>query len=732
MSPKRLIFFTLAAFIIGTIVLVYIQYNSSDNINQLIEGNKRLLNEVKVSDELKDLEKNMVYIESNVRGAVASGDAVFLQGLSGEYGRIEQQLKDLQLFSQNDSTIKYVDELDILVRQKLSFNRAVEDSFRQRGKMPAERMIATIEGKKLTDSIIRSIQKIDSTRKIILTSAISSIDRSGEKALRSGIILIAIVLAAAGALFWYIINVIQKQERLIKALNESEKKVKEAAQVKENFLANMSHEIRTPMNAILGFTALLGRSNLDEKSKEYVRTIQTSGENLLAIINDILDLSKIEAGMMRIEVSPFSIRALIHSVEVMFGSKAAEKNLQLETTINDDVPDILVGDATRLTQILVNLIGNALKFTKEGGVTVKISNKGQEGTVLKAGILINDTGLGIEKSKQQEIFNRFQQADDTITRNFGGTGLGLSIVRELVIRQNGTIEVDSEPGKGTSFILMIPYTVATVADHIETEPAVFLKPSERPGFFNKRILVAEDNEINQRLIKHLLDEWKLAFDLVQNGKEAIAMLQKNRYDLVLMDIQMPEMDGYTTALEIRNTLGLKIPIIAMTAHALAGEREQCLSYGMNEYISKPIREVLLYKLISRFTDVSPAIVREGELKDPGPGKSYRYINLEYMQEISGGNLEYEKEVTTQFIEAIPDELTAIQTAWGKEDIATLRQQAHNMKTTVSVMGLTEMLQPVLDTLEYEDLTDEVFATQYFLLQTICNGALDEAKKLATL
>ena len=728
MAAKKFIYYILAGFVLGTLLLIYIQFNSWKNINNLIAGNEKLLNEFKVSSELKDLEKDVITVESKIQGTVSTNGTTHIEGLETEIQQIESGLNQLQKISDDDNSVKYIDELDTLVHEKLKFSHQIMDSFHIAGKTAAENMIATQKGKKQTDSISNTIQKIESTRKILLANVILSVDKSGKDALRFSTILIALVLFSTAALFWYIINTIRRQIQLIADLNVSEKKVKEAAQVKENFMANMSHEIRTPMNAILGFTNLLQRKKLDDESKKYVQTIQKSGENLLTIVNDILDLSKIEAGMMRIESAPFSIGGLLHSVEVMFKGKANEKQLQLSTIVADSLPDKLEGDATRLTQILVNLIGNALKFTQTGSITITITNEGEKNSIVNTGIIITDTGIGIEKEKLHSIFERFQQADETVTRKFGGTGLGLSIVKDLVLLQHGKIYAQSEPGKGTSFHITIPYKIAAKEvkqNYSEANPSI-----NKNNFEEVYILVAEDNEINQSLIIHLFKSWNLAFDMVNNGKEAIEILQlnPNKYGLILMDIQMPEIDGYMASQEVRHTLKSDIPIIAMTAHALAGEREKCLSYGMNEYISKPIREELLHDLISRFAQVNKSTKAQSKETVFTNNKSYQYINLEYMKKVSCGNIEYEKTVTQQFIEAIPEDLREIEKAWKQNDIISLRQLAHDMKTTVSVMGLNEVLQPYLDTMEYDNLTEKSFLHHLSSITFICNKALDEAKE----
>ena len=501
--------------------------------------------------------------------------------------------------------------------------------------------------------------------------------------------------------------------------------MREAARVKENFMANMSHEIRTPLNAILGFTNLLQRNKLGDDSQEFVQAIQKSGESLLNIINDILDLSKIEAGMMRIESMPFSIRGLVNSVITMFATKANEKKLKLFDNVDETIPDNLKGDAVRLTQILVNLIGNALKFTEKGSITINISNEGITEDIVKTGIAITDTGIGIEKEKLQYIFERFQQAEDSVTRKYGGTGLGLSIVKDLVTLQKGNIEVTSTPGKGTTFYLTLNYKISPELTQKSSSGKIIT--GHYFAFQNVSILVVEDNEINQNLIKHLFNNWHLNFDLANNGKEAINKLKAGKYDLILMDIQMPAMDGYTATREIRENLKLDTPIIAMTAHAMAGEREKCLSYGMNEYISKPIREAQLHKLVDQFTKKIKNTYWPKETEKKSSGNNFQYINLNYMKEVSLGNHEYEKLITEQFIEAIPAELNEIRAAWHNQEFHQLRYLAHNMKTSISVMQLNEMMQPYLDALENENLTETTFHKNFSSLEFIGRAALEEAK-----
>jgi len=722
MTSKRIIYYLLAAFITGNLLLIFMQYNSARNIDDLILGNEKLLNEFKTGSKLRELEKDMISMESDVRGAIAMSDVSIADNLDQQIGNVQNDLGHLQQINDDDSTILFIDELDKLVQEKISFNRQVLDTFTHSGKKAAEALMASQHGKRLMHSITTVAHKIDTSRQVLLTRVTESIDESGRKARRWGTILIVIVLLSGAGLFWYIINRIASQNQLIRQLDASEKKEREAARIKENFLANMSHEIRTPMNAILGFTGLLQKKTLEPEAKAYVHSIRQSGENLLAIINDILDLSRIEAGMMRIEPAPFSVRSLVHSVETMFVEKAREKGLLLTTSVEEQVPDTLEGDAVRLTQILVNLIGNAVKFTQRGSITISINAEPMPTGQVTLFISVSDTGIGIEKDKQSGIFDRFRQAEDSITRKYGGTGLGLAIVKDLVDLQQGSITVISEPGLGTRFQLSIPYKIPVEGN--APEHKVVKHDIIYPATGNTKVLVVEDNEINQSLMKHLLASWQVNPDIAANGKEAIEILRHKKYDVILMDIQMPEMDGYSATQIIRKELKLTTPIIAMTAHALAGEREKCLGFGMDEYISKPVREQELRGLINRLvgTETSSPSSIQNEI-----ASGYKYIDLAYMQEISGGSKEYERTVTAQFLEMVPADLEKMQTAWNEKDLATLHRLAHTMKTSISVMGLNSALEQVLDTIEFSNEEKEV-ANKLQELTDYCHHALEEAKQ----
>ncbi|MDW8547757.1 ATP-binding protein [Epilithonimonas ginsengisoli] len=529
----------------------------------------------------------------------------------------------------------------------------------------------------------------------------------GQKARLYDISLLILLILSGSIVGYHILRQFNRQRLLIQELDVAEKKASVAAQTKENFLANMSHEIRTPLSGILGFTNLLQKRPLDETSKEFVSSIQRSGENLMAIINDILDLSKIEAGMMRITKGIFSINGLVNSVETFFVERAKEKGLTISSKIDSSIPDTLNGDATRLTQILVNLIGNAIKFTHQGTINIEIYNKQQNENEVVVGFKVSDTGIGIDKEKLLEVFERFNQGEDPTTRNYGGTGLGLSIVKSLIQLQNGDIEVISEQGKGTTFHFYIPYAIAkeqlNVIPKVDTD--YFKDKTNAP----LKVLIVDDNAINQSLMKHLLSQWNIAFETANNGLEAVEFLRNNDCDLVLMDIQMPQMDGYVATQTIREELKLNTPIIAMTAHALAGERERCMSRGMNEYISKPIKEDELFKLISNFG------LKENEKNVTKPeeiNSNYEFIDLIYLKSISNGDKDFERTVTQQFLDKVPTHLQELKLAYENKDFKLLKLRAHDLKSSVAIMELLTLLEEKLDILELT--TEENSASQLAL------------------
>ena len=404
-------------------------------------------------------------------------------------------------------------------------------------------------------------------------------------------------------------QVVTERERAEADLKVAKQVAEDANQAKGDFLAYTSHEIRTPLNAIIGFSDVLMTSTQNPTQLDYSRRIKNAGTRLLTLINDLLDLSKIEAGKLNIEYADFEMRQTLDEVVQEQAVKAREKKITLSLVVDDDVPDLLIGDSLRLRQIVLNLIGNAIKFTPvDGNVTTRAQVVGRDGDTPRVKISVTDTGIGIPPDKVGALFQRYAQADASTARKYGGTGLGLSICKSLVELMEGSIGVTSESGKGSVFAFDLPFKVQpAVAAKARPEPAA---PASAGSVEGMRVLVAEDNEHNQLLIELLLKKQGVQSVMVNNGVEAIENLRQNSYDLVFMDLEMPVMGGFDAVAAIRKEeaqTGKRASIIALSAHAPSEQRDICMQSGMDEYLMKPIDTKLLRALLQRF-----APVRAGE------------------------------------------------------------------------------------------------------------------------
>jgi PAS domain S-box-containing protein len=467
------------------------------------------------------------------------------------------------------------------------------------------------------------------------------------------------------------------QEELLAA----KKKAESAERLQETFLANMSHEIRTPMNGIVGMTDILSSTVLTNEQRNIVKTIKKSSDTLLFLINDILDLSKIKAGKLNIEKVPFEFNEVLDSVTTPFEIKAKFNNIQFEVKNKINFPLHIIGDQFRLIQILNNLLGNAIKFTKEGGVTLTIEEEKVSPKQIQLQFSVSDTGIGIEEDKLESIFKSFEQGTNSITREFGGTGLGLSITKKLIELQKGSISVESVYGKGTTFRFNIPYELA----ELKVKPVgMRQEPVDFTVLKGRKVLVVEDNEINQMVISQTLRKVGIDYTIANHGKEAVHILQGGKeFDLIIMDLHMPELDGYRTTTVIRNELNIHIPIIAMTASVLQDERNKCLQLGMNDYIAKPFDQAELFASISRLLGQNiNHIAWERKIEDS-------VFDLQFLNEL--GDEKYTGEVLSHFLQTTPTALDSIQEAFSNRDPEAIFFTVHKLKSALGLLKINGML-----------------------------------------
>jgi len=521
---------------------------------------------------------------------------------------------------------------------------------------------------------------------------------------------------------------------------KKEKEVAErTAALKQQFMANMSHEIRTPMNAIVGITRLLlEKAPLPEQLK-YLNVIRQSADNLLVIINDILDLSKIEAGKIVIEKIDFSLSDLIESIQEIMALKAEQKGLALNVEMDGGIPDRLIGDPTRLNQIFVNLIGNAVKFTDKGFVTLKcgIHSRSEDKLVLQFKVI--DTGIGISKDYVDKIFESFTQAGTDTARRFGGTGLGLTISKQLVTLMEGSISVESEEGRGTTFTVNIPLIIA---QNQQVSPAATgVSPEIMEQLKHISLLLVEDNEFNRLVAEDTLKSLfpHIRLDIAENGQEAVNMVRNHHYDLVLMDIQMPVMNGVDATRTIRTSLPddkKNIGIIAMTANVLQDDVQQYLEAGMNAFVSKPFQtESLLLKMALVLEGKQERISRQEEatVQRTMPKLPEVVTDMTFLDQFTNGNAEKKRKYISMFLDNGPKLLAKIQDALAAGDFEAVKVAAHSLKPQLSYMGVKEetsnifLIEQTAGQAAHREQLPHLVAH----LEQLCNKAFSELNNLLT-
>lgn len=480
--------------------------------------------------------------------------------------------------------------------------------------------------------------------------------------------------------------------RLNNRLSIAIQKEQQAQLVKDQFIANVTHELRTPLNSIIGYTNLLLKKDHTAETSQWIHSMKVSGNLLMEVINDVLDYSKLESGHFQFSNDVFSLKQVLSNLNNVLQNRAESKNLLLHIHADEQLPAQVLGDEKKLMQILVNLTGNSIKFTEQGSVTVNASVLKQNDGKAWVQFVIQDTGIGIDKEKLPYVFERFYQIESKTSKKYYGTGLGLPIVKQLVEMQGGEIEVFSTPGAGTQFNLLLPFTVTAI--EIQPEETAFISNEK---LLQKKILIVDDNEMNRDLMGYLLAEHQFMFDKADSGITALQLLQHNTYDFVLMDIQMPGLSGIDTTRKIRAELHLQTPVIGLSAFCQSIEQQNAISAGMNAYLTKPVDERKLLELLNHYSDwhTQPATQQNIQLK---------LVNIEYLHRLTGGKKENIQDLLSKAFDFLPGEVKRLHESFDAADQALIKETAHNMKSTLKILGVNEQVSSKVIQIEKGDIS----------------------------
>lgn len=680
---RNITFVSLVAGFVALLVAGFVVFKTNQNYLEkaAIENQSNVL-----IAEIRNLLLVMVDAETAERGYAITHEKEFLQPYEDAQVRLadvyEVLRKDTEDNPEHQARLRKVKEL---VDEGMTFFSGVIALVKEGNAETAVKRVQSGKGKRIMDEIRIQLGKMEEQENMLLRQLVEKNQEAGRIQNVTMYVSLFLVLALMTIAVYNMVSDIRRRIQVEKELLYLKEKAIEASEMKSHFLANMSHEIRTPLNGIHGMIELMLQTKLTNEQKDYIDTLKESSAALLALINDILDLSKIEAGRLDLEVIPFEPHEVASAVTKVLEYSAQHKNLKIEVHSHKPVPEIVLGDGLRLRQILMNLVGNAIKFSSQGTIQIHISMVDMHASRARLRFEVVDEGVGFDDETKKKLFKTFSQADSSTTRKYGGTGLGLAICRQLVELMGGQIDVFSNPGKGSTFWFEIPYDVSSVRIS-KAKEAYEQQPLGLDGKA-PMVLVVEDHLVNQKVVTNLLNKIGCQYKLANDGFEALEILKSEKFDVILMDCHMPKMDGYETTAIIRSgkdVLQPEIPIIAATANVIKGEKEKCLAAGMNDYISKPMALTELQAKIAKWVAVRPEAAASVSLINPAA--------IQKMQGLSDEDQNLYQDIVDIFVSTFPQDLSEMRQMLDHSEYLDLAERAHKVKSTCSHLGITPMVE----------------------------------------
>lgn len=678
-SKPALFSFLIVFFLFGGIILNYIiEERVHNSVKEHSTGTAAVVQHEHYKQVVDKTSFSLSQIDNELNNYLLTGNKEKLRLLNIQMEAMRQNM----ILIREEATLyapKYLVNLFVhKVRNRVNYQNEILTAFHEKGKDAALLLINNEEDRKTyaeyaaseTELIAALNKKTEQLNNALLTAETSTLKLDD----RWNIISLVFMLLIAVVVLYQTAKI----SLLNKQLGLTMQKMKHATRVKDQFMSNITHELRTPLNSILGYTNLLLKRQHEPETEKWIQAVNSSGTLLLDIVNDVLDYSKLESGYLHIYKDEFLMDDVLTNLKNIMSNRAETKMLSLVILKDQSLPESFNGDEKKLKQVLINLTGNAIKFTEKGTVKIEVMLHKQLGEQYWLKFKVSDTGIGISAENLPHIFDRFYQVENSYSKKYSGTGLGLPIVKELVDLQGGTITAKSQPGEGTSFTFVLPFE-ATATTKKETElnlaPVRTLLKSAK-----KKILVVDDHELNRELLVLLLKEYHCNTVMAQNGTEAIQLLKEKKFDLVLMDVQMPEINGIEATQIIRNNLALDVPVIACTAFSQPVEKEACIEAGMNDYLGKPVNETELLRLLSKYLNLSKEAVQNNSL-----------VNYNQIRGITGSNKELADAILVKAIGMVPEELELLHQAILQKNINRVKEISHNMCSTLGLMGAPSSL-----------------------------------------